>query len=116
MRLSKLNAQLITRHTLDGRITHGPAASLADADGILFLCPKCFRENNGPVGTHSCICWFVGKVPDSAEPGPGRWNPTGTGIEDLTFVPSLGHEHCSVKLNGGCEFHFNIVNGEARDC
>ena len=21
------------------------------------LCPKCFAENGGPVGTHSVICW-----------------------------------------------------------
>jgi hypothetical protein len=116
MRLSELKAGLLTRHEEDGRTIYRPTASLADADGIQFLCPKCFAQNSGPVRTHSCICWFVGKVPDTAEPGPGRWKPSGTGIEDLTFVPYEGQPRVSVQLIGGCGWHGNIVSGEAQDC
>jgi hypothetical protein len=61
----------------------GPAAYvpevdvLAEADGVRFLCPKCCAENEGPVGTHSVLCGFVGRVPDEAAPKLGSWTPTG---------------------------------------
>lgn len=116
MRLSELKPELLTRHIEDGHIIYRTAISLADADGIQFLCPKCFAQNGGPVGTHSCICWFEGKVPDTAKPGPGRWKPSGTGIEDLTFVPYEGQPLVSVLLNGGCAWHGNIMNGEVSTC
>lgn len=86
--------------------------SIAEADGVMFLCPKCYIENNGPVGTHSVICWFVGRVPDDVDPKPGRWTPTGTGLSDLTFVPSDGRTQ-SVLLTGGCHWHGLVVNGDA---
>lgn len=82
----------------------------ADADGVHFLCPKCFDAKGGPVGTHSMICWFTGKVADDVDPKPGRWNPGGTGIDDLTFV---GPGMVSVKLTGGCLWHGLITNGRA---
>lgn len=84
--------------------------SLAEADGIIFLCPKCFATNAGPIGTHSVICWFVGKVPDDRVPKPGRWNPQGTGIDDLTFVPPGA---TSVLLTAGCGWHGFVTNGSA---
>lgn len=85
--------------------------SLAEADGVMFLCPKCFADNKGEVGTHSVICWFVGKVPDDVCPKPGRWNPSGTGLHDLTFV---GHGAVSVLLTGGgCAWHGFVKNGDA---
>jgi hypothetical protein len=86
--------------------------ALAEADGVWFLCPKCFVDNGGPVGTHGVICWFVGKVPDEVDPKPGRWTPTGTGLHDLTFVPSEGRTQ-SVALLGSCLWHGHVVNGEA---
>jgi hypothetical protein len=86
--------------------------TLAEADGVWFLCPKCFAQNSGPVGTHVVICWFVGKVPDDVDPKPGRWTPTGTGLSDLTFVPSAGRSH-SVLLTGGCKWHGFVSNGDA---
>ena len=76
------------------------------ADGILFLCPKCHAENGGPVGTHSVLCWFVGRVADDVEPGPGRWTPSGTGISDLSLTPS-------VHLLAGCGWHGFVGNGDA---
>ena len=86
--------------------------ALAEADGVWFLCPKCFAANGGPVGTHAVICWFVGRVPDDVDPKPGRWTPTGTGLSDLTFVPSAGRSH-SVLLTAGCAWHGFLVKGEA---
>ncbi len=86
--------------------------TLAEADGVWFLCPKCFAANGGSVGTHVVICWFVGKVPDDIDPKPGRWTPTGTGLHDLTFVPSAGRSN-SVLLTGGCAWHGFVANGDA---
>lgn len=86
--------------------------SLAEADGVWFLCPKCYAENGGRIGTHSVICWFVGKVSDDVDPKPGRWTPTGTGLHDLTFVPSPERSQ-SVLLTGGCLWHGFVVNGDA---
>lgn len=86
--------------------------TLGEAQGIQFLCPKCYAANNGAVGTHIVICWFVGKVPDDIDPKPGRWTPQGTGIDDLTFVPSEGRTQ-SVLLTGGCGWHGLVVNGDA---
>lgn len=86
--------------------------TLAEADGVMFLCPKCFAENSGPIGTHSVICWFVGKVADDVDPKPGRWTPIGTGLHDLTFVPSAGRSH-SVLLMGDCAWHGFVANGDA---
>jgi hypothetical protein len=83
-----------------------------EAQGIIFLCPKCFVENNrSNIGVHSVICWFQNRgVPDSMKPGPGRWNPQGTGIDDLTFVPPGA---VSVLLTAGCGWHGFVKNGVA---
>jgi len=85
--------------------------TLQEADGIQFLCPKCYHDNGGPKGTHGVLCWFEGKVPDDRQPGPGRWNPQGSGLHDLTFVD--GAKTRSVLLTGGCAWHGFITNGEA---
>jgi len=83
-----------------------PVDALADADGISFLCPKCVDDQDRG---HSVICWFEGRVPGDATPGPGRWNPTGSGYADLSFVP--GAKSNSVRLIGGCNAHFMVENG-----
>lgn len=84
---------------------------LHEAQGVEFLCPKCFAANNGPIGTHAVICWFQGRgVPDDWNPKPGRWNPTGTGLDDLTFVPPGA---ISVLLTSGCGWHGFVKNGKA---
>ena len=111
-KLQDIEGQFLTRVVEDGHVYHHyEGVTLLDAHGISFLCPKCFAENNGPVGTHTVICWFEGKVPDDAEPGPGRWNPVGTGMDDLTFVP--GRKSHSVLLIGGCTWHGFVTNGSA---
>lgn len=100
---------------IDGRmypsgeaVSHEPITELERADGIMFRCPKC-RDGNG----HSVICWFEGKVADDVQPGPGRWNPKGTGFADLSFVP--GAKSCSIQLLGGCNAHFFITNGRVHE-
>ncbi len=94
---------------------------LTEADGVMFQCPKCAidkerGEENGRRfvrGAHSVICWFVGKVPDSARPGPGRWTPSGSSLDDLTFVPGNPPRQVSVLLTSGCCWHGHVTNGEA---
>ena len=86
--------------------------TLAEADGVMFLCPKCYAANGGARGTHMVICWFEGKVADDVDPKPGRWNPTGTCLADLSFVP--GRKSSSVLLLGeGCQWHGFVANGDA---
>jgi hypothetical protein len=81
---------------------------LEGADGILFLCPVCFRANGGPAGTHSIICWQP-HVPQDMDPKPGRWAFKGTGFGDLTLVAGSS----SVFLQGaGCKAHFFIRDGK----
>lgn len=107
MKLTDLDAYFLKYHD-DAHFSR--VETLAEADGVGFLCPACFIKNGGKVGTHSQLCWFRGHVPDSAHPGPGRWTPSGTGLNDLTFVAgdppmafSLGMQPC---------FHGYIENGE----
>jgi hypothetical protein len=79
----------------------------AKADGIIFLCPKCFAANGGPTGTHSVICWQP-KIPKKIKPGPGRWSFEGTSFDDLTLVAGSSSIHLTGK---GCGAHFFIRNG-----
>lgn len=101
----------VDEHWPNGRPTYRHVDKLQDADGVFFLCPKCFETNHGRIGTHMVGCWFVGKVPPWVDPKPGRWNPAGTGLDDLTFVPPGA---VSVLLNGGCGWHGFVRNGDAR--
>lgn len=76
---------------------------LSEAQGIRFLCPKCFTLNRGPIGTHSVICWSRSRgTPDAAMPGPGRWRMDGTGYEDLTLNADPPASARSVKLECRC--------------
>jgi hypothetical protein len=77
---------------------------IADADGITFLCPKCFEANGGSIGTHSVQIYFrSGIVPSdlgrNREGQTVRWSVTkGTGYDDLVLSPSI-------LLLGGCGWH-----------
>lgn len=92
--------------------------SVAEADGILFLCPKCFLKNGGSVGTHAVICWDP-SVPQTTHPVPGRWDLVGTGLHDLSLVAGSS----SIKLpsptpeeekagKGPCGWHGHITGGD----
>lgn len=111
MKLRDLDATFLRIADEGGVEQNQMDVSLEEAHGIMFLCPKCFAENGGSVGTHSVICWFAGRgVPDERTPGPGRWNPEGTGLDDLTFV---GPGAVSVLLTSGCRWHGFVSRGEA---
>jgi len=84
---------------------------IGQADGVIFLCPKCFHDNGGPVGTHSVICWSPAVSQDHV-PRPGRWNLVGTAIDDLTLVAGSS----SVQLQGGCGAHFFVRGGRVVPC
>lgn len=86
---------------------------ISQAQGVEFLCPKCFTENNGPVGTHAVICWSRSRgITDDVTPGPGRWMLVGTGFEDLTLNADPPNSARSVLLTSGCGWHGFVTNGE----
>lgn len=109
--LAELDARFIVREAPPDGVRYRHVDALELAHGVNFLCPKCYQANKGAVGTHRVTCWFVGKVPADANPGPGRWQPAGAGLADLTFVPVPGHEAVSVRITGGCCWHGFIVGG-----
>lgn len=88
-----------------------PVKSLSDAQCIMFLCPKCFVDNNGKVGTHQVEVTFEGRgaTPEQGSHNkagkPTRWNVSGNGFNDLTLAPSILNE-------GGCAWHGFITNGQ----
>lgn len=84
---------------------------IEDAQGVRFLCPRCFRKNGGRVGTHAIICWSRSRgVPDDAQPGPGRWQLIGTSLDDLTLGADPPSKTSSVKI--AC-WHGHITKGQA---
>ena len=128
MRLRDLEATFLTYEPCLACVAHEKPSvhhryvpTLAEAHGVMFLCPACYKKNAGPAGTHSIVCWFVGKVPDSAFPRPGRWIPKGTGLDDLTFVTGPGCSSPSVSLDteearkypGVCRWHGHVSGGSA---
>ena len=108
MNLTDLDATF--RRILDER-TDQEGVPFAEAQGIRFLCPKCFEANgHKPEGVHSVLCWFADKdVPDGKSPGPARWQATGTSVEDLTLTPS-------VLLTSGCRWHGFVTAGLVTSC
>ena len=85
--------------------------SIEEADGIFFLCPKCFAANGGAIGTHGVMCWRP-HVPQDTPPTPGRWEFEGTGYGDLTLVAGSS----SVLLTSGCMAHFFVRAGAIFGC
>jgi len=117
MRLTALEPSFLKR--LDDK-TFQRGVTFTEADGIIFLCPKCILANKGPVGTHSVICWRP-HVPQTTTPVPGRWEFQGTGFDDLTLVAGSS----SVLLKGEClepggtwgpGWHGFIRAGEVTNC
>lgn len=90
---------------------HHYVDTIAEADGVSFLCPKCFVANGGPVRTHQTLCWRP-KVSQDFSPKPGRWEFHGTGYADLTLVAGSS----SILLTGGCNAHFYVRNGAIEMC
>jgi hypothetical protein len=88
------------------------AATLAEADGVFYLCPKCFRANGGNRGTHGILSWKP-HVPAGITPGPGRWAMPGTDAHDISFV--AGSSSILLPSPGGCQAHFFIRDGLVTD-
>lgn len=88
-----------------------PVDSFAEAQGIWFLCPKCFAINSGPVGTHMVDCTFAGRGAldtqgsHGKEGKPTRWNASGSDYSNLSLTPSI-------LIDGGCAWHGHVTNGE----
>ena len=82
--------------------------TLAEAQGIWFLCPACYVKNGGPVGTHMVQVGFEGRgllphqASQSRNGGPSRWGVSGSSYADLTLSPSID---CSC-------WHGHVKNGE----
>lgn len=95
MRLTDLEGRLVA-HTSTG---FRDVDSLAEAQGVTFLCP-CGEG-------HSVGVWFRDRgVPDDATPGPGRWvvDPSSHDLATLTLTPSIALR---------C-WHGFVTRGEAR--
>jgi hypothetical protein len=91
--------------------------TLAEADGIWFLCPKCFIVNGGDVGTHMVMVGFRDRCPPGSytqnkDGQDTRWAVIGgSGMDDLQLTPSISIEAC-------CGWHgfvgsSNVPPGEA---
>jgi hypothetical protein len=107
MKLLELEPKFLRYEPRDGRQYFVMVESIAEAQGVQFLCPKCWTANGGPVGTHAVICWNP-SVPPTLDPKPGRWNLVGTGLHDLSLVAGSS----SIKLLAGCEWHGFVTKGE----
>lgn len=123
MRLTDLDARFIGGWHERG---YSVLDSVEGAQGVMFQCPLCAEacepgEEDGRRfvhGAHYIICWFrnprnAPRVPDDADPKPGRWNFEGDTIDALTFT---GPEAASVLLTSGCRWHGFVRNGETSTC
>ena len=111
MRLTELDPEFLKLGEKPGHICH--VENIDEAQGIWFLCPKCFAANGGRVGTHGIICWSKSRgVPDDVDPKPGRWKLDGTGFHDLTLNAEPGKSRSVLLLGDGCKWHGFITNGE----
>ncbi len=109
LRLTDLEPRFLRYECRADGVHHVEVDSIAEAQGLMFLCPKCYVANGGCVGTHRIICWSRSRgVPDDAKPGPGRWDLVGTGFDDLSLLAGSS----SVQLLGGCNWHGFVTGGE----
>jgi len=116
VRLTELEPHFLILAPPGSDYSYREIEGIAEAQGIMFACPKCFVENGGLVNTHQVICWSRSRgVPDDVDPKPGRWTLEGTGYGDLTLNgdQSGGPGGArSILLTGGCGWHGFITNGE----
>lgn len=113
MRLAELEPQFVCATDVGYRY----ADTLTEAQGVWFLCPVCWRQNSGSIGTHGVLVWFRDRgVADDQAPGPGRWNVSGTGYQDLTLAPSIdigrGKDGTPTKCQNEPGWHGHVANGE----
>lgn len=105
MRLTDLKPRWMTEVGASGH-REGQVSRQQDAQGIRMLCPLCFRQNGGSIGTHSVIVPFKDRnVPADAYPRMARWEASGNDFTDLTTIPSI-------LIGEGCGWHGFITGGE----
>ncbi|SRR6266851_2826294 len=110
MRLTVLQAEFLGDARPDG---HRRLDSIDGAQGIFFLCPKCWAANgDSAIVTHGIIVWFANPrnappVPKDCVPKPARWTMAGTSLQDLTLTPSI------LLTGEGCGWHGFVTNGDA---
>lgn len=75
-----------------------PVETLAEADGIWFLCPKCFATDHHSVSVGFSGIATPGTYGHNKAGQPVLWNMSGTCIDDLVLTPSI-------QLEGGCNWH-----------
>jgi len=110
MKLRELDARFIKIAQTDPEKIWAHVESINDAQGVIFLCPACYKKHGGPEGTHSILCWSRSRgVPDDFSPKPGRWTLHGAGIDDLTLLGDPVGSAASV--DAGC-WHGFVKNGE----
>lgn len=95
--LSTLEAVLFRYGRVDNEDCFEHVKDLASADGIRFLCPKSFAQNNGPVGTHFIQVYFTGSsVPAYLGKNKSgqtvRWTKSSGSLADLSLSPSIQEE------------------------
>lgn len=97
----------------DARGGHAYVDTLAEAQGIFMLCPRCLKDKGTNIGVHSILMWRANcGVPEEQTPGPGRWAFSGSGLDDLTLAGVNGHSDSIFIGPGGCEAHFYIRQGQ----
>lgn len=110
MKLTQLDAKFV--QYVDEK-HHRYVKTLEEAHGVQFQCPKCAiglkKTKTHIIGAHYILCWFRGMVPDGAFPAPGRWNPKGTDLTDLSLTPSI------LITGPGCGWHGYITNGNTHE-
>lgn len=107
MRLADLSPEWL-HTTADG--TH-VVPRREDANGLKFLCPRCWKEQGStPIGVHSIICHDLSVLLSNGMAGPGRWALEGASFDELSLVAGSS----SILLTGGCGAHFFIERGDVR--
>ena len=108
--LKELEGRLLRFHK--GENTFEEVQTVGEADGVSFLCPKCYAANGGAAGTHSVPLWFssLGEARSRQLQGHPGWNKSGKSLDDLTFVKPGA---VSVLLKSGCCWHGFVRDGRA---
>lgn len=95
-------------------------ASVAEAQGVFFVCPTCYVKNGGTVvGTHGLLVWSRSRgTPDHVTP-TSRWGLEGADVNDFSIVgevsPANPDGRRSILLppgEGSCAAHFNVEHGQ----
>lgn len=116
LHLIDLEPRLLRYEKREDGVYHTHAATVAEAQGVGFLCPECYVKNGGKVGTHMVICWSESRgVPKEAFPGPGRWLLVGKTLKGLTLNGEPGRSR-SVLITAGCNAHFFVTKGVIEWC